>query len=116
MPEEPKERGIWAERKVQDFLSLPFVSEFVFRSLQTLDGTQKEVADFLIAYPGVGILMSQKTQKDPSARFRQDFILGSEGSEKGGFPALRRVAYGARKAGLVRPSAQGTGRSSLWVA
>jgi hypothetical protein len=40
----------------------------VFRSLQTLDGTQKEVADFLIAYPGVGILMSQKTQKDPSTR------------------------------------------------
>ena len=28
----------------------------------------KEVADFLIAYPGVGILMSQKTQKDPSTR------------------------------------------------
>lgn len=68
MPEEPKERGIWAERYVQDFLSLPFVCEFVFRSLQTLDGTQKEVADFLIAYPGVGILMSQKTQKDPSTR------------------------------------------------
>jgi hypothetical protein len=58
----PKERGIWAELYVQDVLSLPFVSEFVFRSLQTLDGTQKEVADFLIAYPGVGILMSQKTQ------------------------------------------------------
>ncbi len=69
MPEAPPERGIWAERYVRDFLSLPFVSEFVFRSLQTLDGgTQKEVADFLVAYPGVGILMSQKTQKDPFAR------------------------------------------------
>jgi hypothetical protein len=69
MPEAPQERGIWAERYVRDFLALPFVSEFVFRSLQTLDGgTQKEVADLLVAYPGVGILMSQKTQKDPFAR------------------------------------------------
>jgi hypothetical protein len=53
---------------VRDFLALPFISEFVFRSLQTLDGTQREVADFLIAYPGVGILMSQKTQQDALAR------------------------------------------------
>lgn len=68
MPEEPKERGIWAEHYVRDFLSLPFISEFVFHSLQTIDGTQKEVADFLIAYPSVGVLISQKTQKDPLAR------------------------------------------------
>jgi hypothetical protein len=68
MQDEPKERGVWAERYVQDFLSLPFVSEFVFHSPQTLDGTQKEVADLLIAYPSVGILLSQKTQKDPFAR------------------------------------------------
>jgi len=75
MPEEPKQRGIWAELYVRDFLALPFVSEFVFRSLQTLDGgTQKEVADLLIAhsgvgtFPGVGILMSQKTQLDALAR------------------------------------------------
>ena len=69
MPEAPHERGIWAERYVRDFLALPFVSEFVFRSLQTLDGgTQKEVADLLVAHPGVGMLMSQKTQKEPFAR------------------------------------------------
>lgn len=69
MPEAPQERGVWAERYVRDFLALPFISEFVFRGLQTLDGgTQKEVADFLVAYPGVGILMSQKTQRDPFAR------------------------------------------------
>jgi hypothetical protein len=30
--------------------------------------TQKEVADFLIHYPGVGILISQKTQHDPFSR------------------------------------------------
>jgi hypothetical protein len=68
MPEETQERGVWAERCVQEFLSLPFVSEFVLRSPQTLDGTKKEVADLLIAYPGVGILISQKTQKDPLGR------------------------------------------------
>jgi hypothetical protein len=68
MPDEPKERGIWAERFVCDFLSLPLVREFVFHSPQTLDGTQKEVADFLIAYPGVSVLISQKTQKDPLSR------------------------------------------------
>jgi hypothetical protein len=75
MPEEPKARGIWAELYVRDFLALPFVSEFVFRSLQALDaGTQKEVADLLIAhsgigtFPGVGILISQKTQQDVLAR------------------------------------------------
>jgi len=66
-----QQRGIWAERYVQDFLSLPFVSEFVCRSPQTLDGTQKEVADFLITYPGVGVLISQKTQDDPLSRVGQ---------------------------------------------
>src|SRR5882724_2478289 len=68
MAQEPKERGIWAAHYVRDFLSLPFVSEFVFHSLQTIDGTQKEVADFLVACPGVGVLMSLKTQEDPRAR------------------------------------------------
>jgi len=68
MSEEPKERGIWAELYVRDFLALPFISGFVFRGPQTIDGTLKEVADFLIAYPGVGILMSQKTQQDVLAR------------------------------------------------
>jgi hypothetical protein len=68
VPEVSKERGLWAERYVRDFLTLPFISEFVLHSPQTLDGTQKEVADLLIAYPGVSILLSQKTQKDPLTR------------------------------------------------
>jgi hypothetical protein len=47
MSEALQERGIWAERYVRDFLALPFISEFVFRSLQTLDGgTQKESCGF----------------------------------------------------------------------
>lgn len=68
MTESAEQRGIWAEHYVRDFLSLPFISEFVLHSLQTIDSSQKEVADFLIAYPGVGILISQKTQKDPVGR------------------------------------------------
>src|ERR1700743_1088251 len=68
MEESAEQRGIWAEYYVRDFLSLPFISEFVYHSLQTIDTSQKEVADFLVAYPGVGILISQKTQKDPMER------------------------------------------------
>ena len=93
MADEQKERGIWAEHYVRDFLSLPFISEFVFHSLQTIDGTQKEVADFLIAYPGVAILISQKTQKDPLAR----------NAEKTASWALKEAksANGARQGHLV---------------
>jgi hypothetical protein len=68
MSEELASRGDWAEEYVRGFLSLPLISEFVFHSVQTNDVTQKEVADFLIHYPGVGILISQKTQHDPFSR------------------------------------------------
>src|SRR5260370_21142516 len=56
----PLKRTKWAERHVEEFLSLPLVSEFVFRSPQTLDGTQSEVADLLVAHGEIGILVSQK--------------------------------------------------------
>jgi len=68
MSDATENRGVWAERYVRDFLSLPFVSEFVFHSPQTTDGTQKEVADLLVAHPGMGMLVSLKTQQDPFAR------------------------------------------------
>ena len=68
MLESTGERGIWAEHYVREFMSLPFISEFVYHSLQTIDTSQKEVADFLVFYPGAGILISQKTQKDPVGR------------------------------------------------
>src|SRR5258708_13572508 len=65
---QPLRRTEWAERHVQEFLSLPFISEFVFRSPQTADRTQREVADFLVAHGQIGILISQKCQEDPSSR------------------------------------------------
>lgn len=61
-------RTQWAERQAEELLSLPFISEFVLRSPQMIDGTQKEVADFLILYKGNGLLVSQKAQEDPLSR------------------------------------------------
>jgi len=37
MGESMGQRGIWAEHYVREFLSLPFISEFVYHSLQTID-------------------------------------------------------------------------------
>jgi hypothetical protein len=106
MPEEPKERGIWAELYVRDFLALPFVSEFVFRSLQTIDrGTQKEVADLLIAhegigsFPGVGILISQKTQQDALARDTENTLAWALKEAKKAASQLR----GALRTGHGKP-------------
>ena len=56
------QRTQWAERHVEEFLGLPLVREFVLRSPQTIDGTQKEVADHLILHGEGGILISQKCQ------------------------------------------------------
>lgn len=61
-------RTIWAEQHVESFISPSFVAEFVFRSPQVIDGTQKEVADFLIHRAGEALLVSQKCQDDPTSR------------------------------------------------
>lgn len=57
-----------AERYVEELLSIPLVSEFVCRSPQRLDRTQREVADFLLLWRDQGILISQKCQEDPASR------------------------------------------------
>jgi hypothetical protein len=61
-------RTQWAERQAEEFLAAPLISEFIFRSPQMLDGTQKEVADLLIVHKGNGLLVSQKAQEDPLSR------------------------------------------------
>jgi hypothetical protein len=48
--EPPTSRTSFAERQVEELLSIPLVAEFVFRSPQKIDGTQREVADFLLLY------------------------------------------------------------------
>jgi hypothetical protein len=49
----PPRRTEWAEHHVEDFLSLPFISEFVFRDVRTKNGNRSgyEVA---LSLPGVG--------------------------------------------------------------
>jgi hypothetical protein len=54
--------------QVEKVLAAPFISEFVFRSPQMLDGTQKEIADLLIVHKDNGLLVSQKAQDDPLIR------------------------------------------------
>ena len=56
----PQSRTQWAERQAEELLFVPFIAEFVLRSPQMIDGTQKEVADLLILYKGSGLLVSQK--------------------------------------------------------
>jgi hypothetical protein len=61
-------RTLWAERQVEELLSLPLISEFVFRSPKHNAPTEKEVIDHLIVHKGGGILISQKAQDDPTNR------------------------------------------------
>ena len=61
-------RTRWAEEQSEELLAIPFISEFVFRSPQVWDKTQKEVADLLIFHRGKGLLVSQKAQEDPESR------------------------------------------------
>ena len=66
MVEAGKTRTLWAERQVEEVLSLPLISEFVFRSPMHKDPTDKEVIDHLIVHKGDGILISQKAQENPT--------------------------------------------------
>lgn len=61
-------RTHWAERQVEELLSLPLISEFVFRSPKHKAPTEKEVIDHLIVHKGDGVLISQKAQDDPTNR------------------------------------------------
>jgi len=66
---DPKEsRTDWAERELEELMSLPFIAESVFRSPKKLDPTEKEVCDHLLFHKGEGVAISQKMQKDPLSR------------------------------------------------
>ena len=76
-------RTRWAEKQAEEILSVPFISEFVFRSPQMLDGTQREIADLLILFKGTGILASAKSAGRSSQPRRSDkSALDFESSEK----------------------------------
>jgi hypothetical protein len=58
--ERPKiTRTEWAELQVEELLSVPFVSEFVFRSPKHNDPDEKEVIDHLLIHGSQCILLSQ---------------------------------------------------------
>jgi dsDNA-binding SOS-regulon protein len=87
-----------AEKAVEAFLSLPLVSEFVFRSPQTVDSSQKEVVDLLISHSGTSVLISQKCQEDPSSRTTTKTRTWANKQAKKAFAQLR----GALRAGEAK--------------
>jgi hypothetical protein len=91
-------RGQWAERQAEELLSLPFISEFVLRSPQMIDSTQKEVADFLILYKGNGLLVSQKAQEDPLSRDERKNELWVLKAAKNGLSQLLGALRPSKKA------------------
>ena len=63
------ERTLWAENFVDSFSSRPLTAECVFHSPQYIDrGKQKEVCDLLFILRGNAILVSMKSQDNPSSR------------------------------------------------
>lgn len=63
------QRTLWAEKFVDSFSSRPLTTECVFHSPQYIDrGKQKEVCDFLFVLRCKAILVSMKSQDNPSLR------------------------------------------------
>jgi len=90
-PSAPLPRTEWAERQTQELLSIPFISEFVFRDLRTVDGnTPHQAGDFLILHRGSGILIEQKCQENPTARDPEKTALWVRKKAKEGWKQLRR--------------------------
>jgi len=94
----PTRRTEWAERDVEEFLSLPFISEFVFRSVRTIvNRKQEEVADFLILHRGACLLVEQKCQEDPSLRTPQKAEWWALKKAKEGWSQIRRAITRPRR-------------------
>lgn len=91
-PRGPLPRGDWAERQTQELLSIPFIAEFVFRNLRTVDGkTPHQAGDFLVLHRGSGILIEQKCQDDPTKRTPEKTALWARKEAKKGWTQLRRA-------------------------
>ncbi len=93
-------RTDWAERHVEDLLSLPLVKEFVFRSPMAIIGsTDKEVVDFYITDGDREIIISQKCQLDPNARdAKKEAIWAKKEAKK----AAKQIS-GALRNGTKKP-------------
>ncbi|HUE05251.1 MAG TPA: hypothetical protein VMR62_37235 [Bryobacteraceae bacterium] len=94
----PTQRTEWAEYRVEEFLSLPFISEFVFRSVRSdVNKKQEEVADFVILHRGACLLIELKCQEDPSSRTAMKAELWARKKAKEGWSQLRRAFTRPRK-------------------
>ncbi len=88
----PTQRTEWAERHVEEILSVPFISESVFRNVRTIDGkTPHQSGDFLIMHRDISILIEQKCQEDPSVRTTPKTELWAQKNAKAGWSQLRRA-------------------------
>ena len=66
--EEPKiTRTEWAELQVEELLSVPFVSEFVFRSPKHHDPDEKEVIDHLIIHGAGASFFLRRRRRSPTS-------------------------------------------------
>jgi hypothetical protein len=91
-PKKALPRTEWAEHQTQELLSIPFISEFVFRNVRTIDGkTPHQAGDFLILHRGSGILVEQKCQEDPMLRSAEKTALWARKNAKAGWKQLRRA-------------------------
>lgn len=89
----PSTRTLWAEPTVERLLSAPFISEFVFRSAQIVDPTQKEVVDFALVHKQRSILISQKAQEEPEKRTAEKNRLWVLKNAKGALSQLRGAIH-----------------------
>ncbi len=91
-PSAPAQRTEWAERETEELLSRPFIREFVFRNVRTVDGrTPHQTGDFLILHRGSGVLVEQKCQEDPTTRTPTKTELWARKQAKAGWRQLRRA-------------------------
>ena len=99
----PLKRTDAAEVFVEKLLSIPFIAEFVFRSPKKLDGgTDKEVADLLIAQENLSLLTSQEMPgRSRQPRQSQDRIVGSQAIQERCEPIARCTANRFKQADLV---------------
>lgn len=94
----PIQRTDWAERRVEEFLSVPFFSEFVFRDVRTTEHRkQEQVADFLISHRQTGVLVEQKSQEDPTAKTGPKLNQAALKKAKQGWSQLRRALARSRR-------------------
>lgn len=86
-------RTLWAEPQVEQLLSAPFIAEFIFRSPQIIDPTQKELVDFAFVHKERSILVSQKAQEEPGKRTAEKNRLWVLKNAKAGLSQLRGAIH-----------------------